>query len=370
MSWQTFGTFGARVGSIEHTDGKEMSRLRVGVIGIGFGQQVHVPAFRSDKRCEVVAICASSEDRARRVATRLGIPKAYGDWHELVEDPEIDAVSVATPPTVQPAIAVAALEERKHVFCEKPMAPSLDVAHEMLLVANRSGSAHVIDFEFPEIEEWRCAKEILDGGVLGGLRHVQVEWHNENYAARAGTPSWKTRVEDGGGVLNGFVAHSFYYLEWLLGPIRQLDARLFSMAGSETRGETLAVLCLELVSRVPVSLSVSSNAFLGSGHRLAVYGDQGTLILENPTCDYVEGFRLFHGSRKGQRLLPVSTEYKPTKSGVDGRTGAVGRLVGRFVDWVQSGVPTEPNFNHGQRVQALLDAARASHGRSHWGVTV
>ena len=59
----------------------------VGVIGIGFGRQVHVPAFGQDSRCVVRAICASNLERARKAASELGIEKAIGDWRELVADP-------------------------------------------------------------------------------------------------------------------------------------------------------------------------------------------------------------------------------------------------------------------------------------------
>ena len=73
-------------------------KIGIGVIGISFGQHVHVPAFRSDPRCEVRAICATTLDRAKEVAERFNIPDAYGDAHQLIADPGIDAVAIAVPP--------------------------------------------------------------------------------------------------------------------------------------------------------------------------------------------------------------------------------------------------------------------------------
>ena len=198
-------------------------KLRVGVIGIGFGQHVHVPAFRADGRCEVAALCASTLERAQRVALRLEIQKAYGDWRRLIDDKEIDAVAISTPPALQATIATAALSVNKHVFCEKPMAASRDAAIAMVAAAEKSGSANMVDFELPEINEWIQAKEILNASTLGRLRHIHVAWYVETYANQHRLLSWKTCTEQGGGTLNSFVSHCFYYLEWLVGPIRKMS---------------------------------------------------------------------------------------------------------------------------------------------------
>ncbi|MDA2928794.1 Gfo/Idh/MocA family oxidoreductase [Acidobacteria bacterium AH-259-O06] len=336
-------------------------KICVGVIGIGFGQQVHIPAFRSDARCDVTAICASTFARAQSVADRLQVPKAYGDWRQMLADPKIEAIAVATPPALQATIVMEALAKHKHVFCEKPLATARETAREMLEAACEAGLAHMVDFEFPEIEAWRRAKEILDSGSLGRVRHGVVSWQVETYVNRVGLKSWKSSPEDSGGALNLFVSHTFQYLEWLLGPIRNLSARLFSSA--ENRGQpqsdTLAVLCLEHANGTPVSVSVSSGAFLGTGHRVEIYGDEGSLVLDNPTSDYVSGFRLLYGTRKTARLETVHTEQPGSTE--DGRVMVVGRLVERFANWIRDGIPGTPNLEDGYRVQCLLDAAHRAH---------
>ena len=274
------------------------AQLRIGVIGIGFGQKVLVPAFAAEPHCTVAGICASDFQRARRVADRLDLPKAYGNWEQLIADPDIDVVAIAVPPSLQPAIAAAALAKGKHVFCEKPMASSLQGASQMLGAARSSARAHVVDFEFPEIPAWRHAKTILDSGTLGRLSHVAVSWQVETYASRMGIRSWKTDGKTGGGTLNSFVSHSFYYLEWLIGPICRLGAHLSTpgAASATAPGDTLAVLWLEHQNGVPSSLCVSSSAFLGTGHRVEIYGQQGSILLDNPSRDYVNGFSLWQGT--------------------------------------------------------------------------
>src|SRR3990170_3737402 len=130
---------------------RHLRRIRIGVVGIGFGQHVLVPSFREDARCEIAAICATSRERASRVAERLGIPAAYGGWEEMVAASGIDAVAIAAPPFLQPGIVLEAVRRGKGVFCEKPMSVSREDALAMTEAAEASGLPNMVDFEFPEI---------------------------------------------------------------------------------------------------------------------------------------------------------------------------------------------------------------------------
>lgn len=338
---------------------KETSPVRIGVVGVGFGQKAHIPAFSSTAGCQVAAVCASSEARAREAADRFGLAKAYGDWRALVEDPEIDAVSIATIPRLQPAIALGAITRGKAVFCEKPLAVSLPDAEELAESAQRAGVANMCDFELPELLSWQTARSLLAEGRIGPLRYVAIDWHVETYAHKFGLASWKTDSDAGGGALNQFVSHTFHYVEWFLGPIAELTARLCRAPNDVRDGDTTDILSLKLRSGVPVSVSVSVNAFLGVGHRLAFYGDEGTLVLHNPGTDYASGFRLFIGERQSDRL-EASALGDELEGVADGRTPLVGRLAARFVEWVRGGAAARPDFADALRVQRLLEAARRS----------
>src|SRR4051794_15315091 len=121
-------------------------KIGIGVIGIGFGQYVHVPAFRSVPKCEVRAICATTEDRAREAANTLGIPKSYGDPRQLIADPAIDAVSIAVPPYLQPSLIESAARAGKHIFCEKPLGNSLDEVIAAVNAATNAKIRHAVNF--------------------------------------------------------------------------------------------------------------------------------------------------------------------------------------------------------------------------------
>lgn len=336
--------------------------LRVGVVGVGFGREVHVPAFRADERCRVVAIGAASAGRAREAATALGVERAFGDWHDLVASPDLDVVTVAVPPVVQPAVAEAAARAGKHVFCEKPAGATVLQVERLVAAAVAARVTHGIDFFFPELDAWRKAKAAVEDGTLGRLRHATLVWHVETFAHSARrSDSWKLRPDLGGGTLNNFACHSLHYLEWLFGGIRRLAARLTPAGG---RDDTRVDAWLEFESGLPVSMSIAADAFLGTGHRLEVYGEDGTLVLANPSLDYAQGFILSLGTRGAPALAPVATGLPVADR--DGRIAAVRSVARRFIDGISSGVPVTPNLHDGLRVQVLMAALREADGTGAW----
>lgn len=96
--------------------------IRIGIVGCNYGRLVHLPAFRLDPRCEVIALAGTDAARAAELARAANVPLSFGNWTDLVEHPDVDAITIAAPPALQPAIALRALELNKPVFAEKPMA--------------------------------------------------------------------------------------------------------------------------------------------------------------------------------------------------------------------------------------------------------
>lgn len=340
-----------------------MTALRVGVVGIGFGQQVHVPAFRCDLRCEVTAIAASNLERARDVAARLSIPGSYGDWRALVDDPAIDIVTIAVRPSLQPEIIEAAATSGKHVFCEKPLAISLDAARRAQSAVEQGRVIAVVDFLFSRIPCWEQAKSILNAGSLGAIRHVAISWRVETRASLVGAKaSWKSQTSEGGALL-GFLPHVIHCLEWLVGEIRGVVARLEPQEGVDRRVSASLVLA----SGATASIDVATDAFLGSGHRIDVHGENGTLVIENGTTDYVKGFRLRTGTRESGVLADVHVEPLPAEA--DGRLAPAKVLAREFLDAVRGSPPRAPGIAAGVRVQAVIEAIQRSSKDGKWVLT-
>lgn len=339
---------------------------KVGVVGIGFGLGVHVPAFRLDPRCEVAAICASTKERAAAAAEKAGLPASHGDWRQLVADPGVDIVSIATPAAAQGEIARGAMAAGKHVFLEKPLASTAEQGLELAALAESNGVRTSLDFEFVETPGWPELKRALDAGEVGDLRIVNLDWQVNSYAIQNGFfDSWKLRPEMDGGVLNLFGTHTFHYLEWLFGPIRRLRAHLPGLPGLPSEVEALALLQIEFENGAAGSVSLSSASFQGNGHRLEVYGSKGCARLSNPTKDYIRGFELDIGSAKTgeRRTIPLDQDDDLER---DGRIAPVSRMVRRFVDAIEAGRACSPNVADGVRVQRWIDVARESAKSGEW----
>jgi predicted dehydrogenase len=338
--------------------------IGVGIVGCNYGRTVLIPAFRHDPRCEVVALAGTDSARTAEFARAAKVPHGLGAWQALVEEREVAVVAIAVPPNLQPAIAERALELGKPVFLEKPLASDLAGAQLILESACKSGRPTVIDFNFPELPTWQHAKALLDNGAIGRLHNVVMTWNFENQATRQRLESWKTRGEGGGGLLGNFVSHCLYNLEWLCGPISSLTARVFALPDGKADGSI--ALALAFASDAGGSLQVSSASFLGSGHRIELYGEDGTVVLSNPTADYFCGFELRLGHRGDDMLKPIATENADTDPCSDSRVGPVSRLVQRFMDACESGGRPSPGVAEGYRVQCLIDAARRAHATGRW----
>ena len=334
--------------------------IRLGIVGANYGRTVQLPAFRADARCEVVALAGSDATRAAKLARAAGVSKGYGDWRALVEDKNVDAVAIATMPALQAQVACAALALGKPVFAEKPMASTLADARAMLRAAQNADKPTMIDFNFHQLPSWQRAKTMLDDGAIGKLRHLTVHWQVENRSIQMRMRNWKTLTDDGGGVLGNFVSHCFHYLEWFCGPIARLSARLAGLPGDDEL-QTTAAMALEFQTGQLASLSMSCASYLGSGHRLEFYGEDGTLVLNNAQADYMRGFELFHARRPETAITRIGVDDPSDAQYPDGRIAPVSRLVKRFLDAVEKGASAQPDFAAGYRVQQLIDAAQRSH---------
>lgn len=144
-----------------------MSKIRAGIIGTGFIGPAHIEAVRRLGYVEVYALAEGNQGLADEKAAALSIPKAYGDWHELIADESIRVVHICTPNTLHYPIAKEALRAGKHVICEKPLAMSTEESSELVRVADESGLLNAVGFNYRFYPLNQEARVKVQSGEIG-----------------------------------------------------------------------------------------------------------------------------------------------------------------------------------------------------------
>jgi predicted dehydrogenase len=148
-------------------------KVRWGVLGVAkIATAKVIPAMQRGDWTEVAAIASRDLERARRAAVALGIPKAYGSYEELVNDPEIDAIYNPLPNQLHVPWSIRAAEAGKHVLCEKPIGLTPDEARALLAARDRTGVKIQEAFMVRAHPQWIGAREIVRSGRIGPVHAV------------------------------------------------------------------------------------------------------------------------------------------------------------------------------------------------------
>jgi predicted dehydrogenase len=196
---------------------------RIGIIGTGWGARTQAPAFRF-AGLEIGGIAGSDPDKTRRVAEDLGVP-AFEDWRVLARAPEIDLVTIVTPPSEHASMALAALEAGKHVLSEKPTALDAREARRMVeAAARRPDQLALIDHELRFLPSWRAACERVR--EIGPIRYAEVRYSSPGRADRTRPWNWWSDARLGGGVWGAVGSHFVDAVRYLVGEVEAVQALL------------------------------------------------------------------------------------------------------------------------------------------------
>ncbi len=205
-------------------------RLRVGVIGVGRFGENHVRAYAESSLSSLLAVADVDASRARSIAARYGVPRHYSDFRELLADPQIQAVSIATPAHLHVEAAMAAAALGKHILLEKPIATSLADAQAIVAAADRNGVklmvGHLLRFEI----HYASIFSAIAGGTLG--RPVAV-------MSRMNNPISEARYA--GAVVSPVLHVMIHHIDLSLWYMDRLPQRVFCMAAKGRAFEELKV---------------------------------------------------------------------------------------------------------------------------------
>ena len=171
--------------------------LRVGVIGLGFAGTTHLDAYAALPGVKVVALAGQEEPRLQELGATRGVPDLYHDWEDLVARDDLDIVSIGVPNHLHHPIAIAALASGKHVFCEKPLANTGDLAQGMSDAARRVNRVLEIAFNHRRRADVQFLSRQLASNDIGRIYHARGSWRR--HAGIPGLGSWFTNKEMAGG---------------------------------------------------------------------------------------------------------------------------------------------------------------------------
>jgi len=206
-----------------------------GFIGCGsVTEKKSGPAFSKVEGSDVVAVMRRNIDKAKDYAERHGIGKWYDNAQDLIDDPQVNAVYVATPPGSHAEYAIAAMRAGKPVYVEKPMAASYEECLQMNSVSEETGIPCFVAYYRRTLPYFRRVKQLIDDGVAGTVSTVQIRFAIPPYAAdydRNNLP-WRLKKEiAGAGYFYDLASHQLDLLDYLFGPITDVRGFAHNIAG-------------------------------------------------------------------------------------------------------------------------------------------
>ncbi|TBL75145.1 Gfo/Idh/MocA family protein [Paenibacillus thalictri] len=206
-----------------------MSTIRWGIIGCGNVTEVKSgPGFQKADNSQLVAVMRRDAALAEDYAARHGVPKWYSDAKQLIEDPEVDAVYVATPPSSHKEYVLQVAQAGKPVYVEKPMAMNYAECQDMIEACEKAGVPLFVAYYRRALPRFVKVKELLASEVIGEVRFVA----STQLGRLVNNSSWRVDpVVSGGGLFVDVGSHTLDLLDYLFGPV----AEVHGMAGNQGR---------------------------------------------------------------------------------------------------------------------------------------
>lgn len=242
--------------------------IRWGIIGVGNVTEVKSgPAFYKSGNARLVAVMRRNAEKAADYARRHHVPKWYDDATALINDPEVDAIYIATPPDSHASYAIEAMQAGKPVYVEKPMARSFAECEEMLKVAKETGMLLRVAYYRRTLPAFLKAKELMDSGAIGKPLSVNIKLFKQA-TERGQTPEemhWHVFPEiSGAGHFFDLASHQFDFLDFIFGKVTRVSGIAENRAGLYPAEDTVSASWLH------------ESGVVGSGSWCFVTDENGT----------------------------------------------------------------------------------------------
>jgi predicted dehydrogenase len=334
-------------------------KYKVGIVGAGFGARAHLPAFSAHPKFEVVAI--ASPHNAQKIAAERKIPHAFTSCRELLENADVDVVSIAAPPFTHYDDVLAVLAAGKHAICEKPFALSVKEAEEMLAAAQRANTATAVMHEFRYVPQRFAIKELIENGHLSPLREIEITQLSGRL--RADVPranSWWFKKDCGGGMAGALLSHLIDSANWMAGrpPLRSTGYLRTANAQRRDAGGNAFTSTVDdgsfalldygdgLVARLTVDGTAAVDSLTVSAH-----GENRTAVASG--TDLFD-MRLFSVDAEETAELDCKASPYDKFQSIDPHVPLVLQLLDEFVTQIETGKSAVPTFAEAVATQRVL----------------
>jgi len=357
-------------------------RVRIGIIGAGkVSDYHHVPGIRIDHRAELAGVCDADPKLVENRCREWGCDFGTTNVDEMCRSPNVDAVIIATPNFTHRPISLTAIENGKHVMCEKPLGLNAQEVRDMYHAARDRSVVHMTAFTYRFAPAMRYIKHLLDKGSLGVPRHFRsqrfLDWPETSWGWR------QYQDKAGAGDLFDMTIHRIDFAIDLLGPIDQIcgAVKRFTKRDITTDGKKCPPSEVDDWSSIigefrGGAVGVWEGTTLAKGYGLNGFGHEWAEVNGSEQSAVYQLHRpnqILLGAT-GRDLTSVDVPeslLKPASSPRDPRTGEPSTvfrydLVWEFVSAIVEGRDAVPSFYDGLRAQIIADATLQSHADRRW----
>ncbi len=254
-----------------------MKKWKFGIIGSGLIADFHALAIRSLPNAELAGFWGTNSIKTARLTEKFGC-KSWESYQQMLASDEVEIVTIATPSGAHMEPSVEAARNGKHVICEKPLEITLDRIDQMIRAHDREGTRLGGIFNYRYYDTVAPLKQAVDSGRFGTITCASVHvpwWRNDAYYKDNWHGTWSL---DGGGALMNQSIHMVDLLQYLMGPVKSLNAYTATLAHS-IEVEDTAVAVLRFSNDALGMIYGTTASFPGQFRRLEITGTGGTAIL-------------------------------------------------------------------------------------------
>jgi len=366
-------------------------KMNIGLVGYGSIGRIHSLSYRqlpfiypgAPTLPHLYAVCTSREESARAAQKEAGFELAASDVDSFVQNPAIDIIDITAPNHVHRAIVEASLAAGKHVYCEKPLAGSIEDARAIAKAAAAAGTCFGMVFQYRFIPAIRRAKELIDAGKIGRVYTFRAEYLHSGYQNPDRPLSWRMKKDQGGsGALGDLGSHVIDLMRYLIGEFDQIQGHLETFIrtrpvtkGASEKGDVTVDDVAWLRARMKggaVGTIEASRFATGTldDLRFWVYGENGALRFDLMDPGFLYWFDEkraggSYGGERGWQRLDTMQHYPGAKApparAPIGWTRAHAENQYQFIQAVADGREPSPGAVDGLLTQLVIDATERSH---------